>query len=458
MSRLDDLYFSGIDDEVAADPAPLPPPLGVVAGTEYALRGCVITPDQRIDDGFVHVVGDRIASVGSAAPPAGVVVVDTGGVILPGLIDLHGHPEFNVFAPWEPPRLYERRRTWRGSREYKAVVRDPWNNLTRVDAGEPLLLPLMTRYAEARALVAGVTALQGASAKYPDPTESLVRNVDRRLFGAQRARSAIDFDREAPDVRARRVQQIRDGEVTAYYVHLAEGIAADAASRAEFADLKGAGLLTGATVIIHGSALTEADLGEVRDAGAKLVWSPQSNLRLYGSTTLAARVLALGIPMAIGADWQPSGSPSLLAELKVARRALAVQGLAVDPRELVFAVTSRAAAIADLDAHIGSLATGRMADILVLERHHDDPWLNVVEASPSWVRLVTIGGDLVYGDEALINRVADTSTMEEVWAWGRPMVLDTSYSVRASGSPAPRLAQLRAALLARDLRVGPIFA
>ena len=97
--------------------------------------------------------------------------------------------------------------------------------------------------------------------------------------------------------------------------------------------------------------------------------------------------------MAIGADWQPSGSPSLLAELKVARRALAVQGLDVDPRELVFAVTSRAAAIADLDAHIGSLATGRMADILVLERHHDDPWLNVVEASPSWVRVTGRSGE-----------------------------------------------------------------
>jgi 5-methylthioadenosine/S-adenosylhomocysteine deaminase len=31
-----------------------------------------------------------------------VRVHDTaGGVILPGLIDLHGHPEFNVLAAWE---------------------------------------------------------------------------------------------------------------------------------------------------------------------------------------------------------------------------------------------------------------------------------------------------------------------------------------------------------------------
>jgi 5-methylthioadenosine/S-adenosylhomocysteine deaminase len=454
MNRFDELYFAGIGDEPMA--APPPAPLGVAALHPFALRGCVITPDQRIDDGFVHVSGDLIVSVGPTPPPAGVTVVPTDGVILPGLIDLHGHPEFNVFAPWEPPHLYQRRREWRGSKEYKALVREPWNHLTEKVTGEPLLLPLMTRYAEARALIAGVTAIQGASAKYPDPTESLVRNVDRRLFGAQKARSAIDFDREDPQTRALRAQQIADGDVTAYYIHLAEGI--DPTSRAEFDDLKGANLLTAATVIIHGTALQKADLGEVKDAGARMVWSPQSNLRLYGQTTLAAEALKLKIPMALGADWQPSGSPSLLAELKVARRALAVQGHQATARELVAMVTSTSARIADLDSHIGTLAANRQADILVLERHVEDPWENVVEASPAWVKLVTIGGDLAYGDDALISQLADTSALEQVWAWGRPMVLDTRYSVRAGPGPAPRLADLRQALLARDLRVGPIFA
>jgi 5-methylthioadenosine/S-adenosylhomocysteine deaminase len=63
----------------------------------------------------------------------------------------------------------------------------------------------------------------------------------------------------------------------------------------------------------------------VRDAGAKLVWSPQSNLRLYGATTDVASALQLGIPVSLGADWLPSGSQSLLAEMQVARRALAGQ-------------------------------------------------------------------------------------------------------------------------------------
>jgi hypothetical protein len=421
----------------------------------FALRGCVLTPAERIDDGYVEIAGDTIARVSRDRPGADVAVLETEGVILPGLIDLHGHPEFNVFAPWEPPRLFENRGQWRASPEYEAVVREPWRRLTAEVDGKSLL-PTLTRYAEARSLVGGVTAIQGASAKYPDPDESLVRNVDRRIFGRHRARSTIDFDREDAAARELRREQIASGKVTAYYVHLAEGL--DERSRAEFDDIAAAGLLTPATVIIHGTAFGDPELRALRDSGASLVWSPQSNLRLYGRTTAAARALELGIPLALGADWQPSGSPSLLAEIGVAGRQLAVQGRPTPARELVAMVTSTAARIAGLDDRIGHLRPGAAADVLVLERHHEDPWLNVVEASPAWVRLVVIGGDLAYGHGPWIEQLADTAELETVLAWGRPVSLDTRYSVRRSATPPPRLADLRAALLARDLRVGPIFA
>ena len=58
----------------------------------------------------------------------------------------------------------------------------------------------------------------------------------------------------------------------------------------------------------------------MKDAGAKLVWSPQSNLRLYGETTRAADALELGLPSASAPTGCRPGSTSLLAELKVARR------------------------------------------------------------------------------------------------------------------------------------------
>ncbi len=442
------------------DPDPLPDPgltprSSPLGGQPFALRGCVITPEERFDDGFVVVHGPVIVSVGEQPPDAGVLIVETGGVILPGLIDLHGHPEYNIFAAWEPPKRYNNRYQWRRSDEYQAIVRDPWNILT----GEDSLLRSLMRYAEVRALVGGTTAIQGSSGLFQTSSEALVRNVDRRIFGQHRARSVIDLGRLGPDDAERLIRQIDDGDVNAVYIHLAEGT--DDTSRAEFDKLVDRGLLTPATIIIHGTALTRDQLSDVRDAGAKLVWSPQSNLRLYGQTTLAADAIELGVPVGLGADWLPSGSPNLLAELKVAQRVLAQQGSDVDARFLVGMVTAGAAGIAGLGDRLGVLAPGRVADILVMERRVEDPWENVLAADPSWIDLVTIGGDLSYGRPDWMRDIAgavEAEALEPVLAWGKPMLLDTRFAVNQADDPPPRLSDLRAGLIERYPAIGPIFA
>jgi 5-methylthioadenosine/S-adenosylhomocysteine deaminase len=453
----DERYELGVPDELPEEAPAIERPAARAAPPEpFALRGCVLTPEEKIEDGYVVVSGATIASVG-AKKPDGVEVLATEGVILPGLIDLHGHPEYNVFAAWEPPRLFQNRYAWRRSDEYRTIVREPWSRLT--DAQDSLLRDL-TRYAEARALVGGVTAIQGASAKYPGKEEALVRNVDLRIFGEHRARSIIDLGRTDDADRKKYREHIDDGTVTALYIHLAEGV--DDTSRKELADLVDAKLLTPATVIIHGTALNADQLKQVKDAGARLVWSPQSNLRLYAQTTNAAEALRLGIPVGLGADWLPSGSQSLLAELKVARRQLQVQGTSLSPKELarklVLMVTSEGAEIAGLGGRLGKLAEGRPADLVVLERHLEDPWQNVVEADPSWVQLVAIGGDVAYGTREWIDRLAAPDGREELLAWGKPMSLDTSYAALAAAGPPVRLAEVRARLLARYPQSGPIFA
>jgi cytosine/adenosine deaminase-related metal-dependent hydrolase len=420
----------------------------------------VLTPSGPVENGFVVVgTGHRIEAV-QAQAPQGVPVKQTDGVILPGMIDLHGHPEFNVFAAWEPPKLFTNRYVWRGSPIYQALVRDTQNRLLAAGLGDAQL-----RYAEIRALVSGVTAIQGASGRNRGTEEALVRNVDLRIFGQHRARSMIDLpapsSRDAEKLR-KIVTDIGNRQVDAFYLHLAEGQADNERSRKEFGRLvdtyQG---LTPATVIIHGCALTRQELGQVKDAGAKLVWSPQSNLRLYGQTTPVADALQLGVPVGLGADWLPSGSTSLLAEMKVADRTLARQGHPLPPRRLVEMVTSTAAGIAGLAGQLGSLEAGRPADVVVLERRREDPYESVVAADPSWVQLVMIDGDLAYGREDLLTELvdpADRGRLEHVLAWGKPMLLDTSFRALPAGSQLPpTMAQLRAALIAQYPQVGPIF-
>ncbi len=450
-------YTTGIVEEPVGASAvveeALGPPRTMLAAQEpFALRGCVLSPAGKIEDGHVVVEADGIAGVGEGEPDGQVRSIDTKGVILPGLIDLHGHPEYDVFSAWEPPQRYENRYRWRASEVYARVIKAPWHELTSV---APSLLRTLTRYAEARALVGGVTAIQGASAMYPSKEEALVRNVDLPIFGRDRARSMVDLrsEEDAEKVRA----ELESGEISVFYIHLAEGV--DESSRREFDRLEGFGLLREETVIIHGTALTEEQLGRVSEAGAKLVWSPQSNLRLYGHTTRAAHAISLGVPVGLGSDWLPSGSPSLLSELKVARRVLRQQGASRTPKQLVEMVTKEAARIAGLQEFVGTLEAGKVADVLVLERRREDPWENVLDAERSWVELVAIGGNPVYGRPDLMQKLAgDTGGAEEVLAWGKPMLLDTNYAAVPSGQTLPRLAELRAQLIERYPQIGPIFA
>ncbi|MDQ6617860.1 MAG: amidohydrolase family protein [Actinomycetota bacterium] len=430
-----------------------PPPPSAPSHGGFALRGSVLTPERELRRGFVSVNPDGLIGTVGHRRPESVPVLDTDGVILPGMIDLHGHPDFNVFAPWEPPNTFTNRYQWRASDIYRRLIRDTQNRLLGA-------LPLGTQehYAEIRALVGGVTAIQGASAREVTDGHSVVRHVDLPIFGAARARTLIDLPfpgTPAAEYLKAIVAQIAAGAVDAFYLHLAEGRPDDAVSASEFDRLVSSGALTSATIVIHGTGLQRTQLGQMAEAGAKLVWSPQSNLRLYAVTTAAADALAVGLPLAVGADWLPSGSLSLLAELKVARRVLAQQGHPVSSQALVEMVTSGAAAIAGLADKLGSIEQGRPADLVVLERRREDPWLNVVEAEPSWIELVCVNGSPAYGradwlvtiDPARLEPATATEPAPEpVLAWGRPMLLS-----------AP-LTDLRAALIAEYPQTGPIFA
>ena len=447
-------YKQGVPEKVGPPPSrprALPP-------APFALHGAVITPDGAWSSGYVTVANGTIAAV-ATKKPTDVQVVETDGVILPGLIDLHGHPDFNVFAAWEPPKLYANRYRWRGSAPYKALVRDPQNTILST-------LPPQTqsRYAEVRALAGGTTAIQGSSAaSTTTKAEPLVRNVDLWIFGDHKARAMIDLpsgsSRDLPRLK-KIIAGIGAGDVNAFYLHLCEGMRGDERSANEFQAFLDAGAATPATNVIHGTALSEADLHTLADAGCRLVWSPQSNLRLYGETTLAGAARAAGMPVALGADWLPSGSTSLLAEMKVARRQLALEGHPIAAADLVAMVTSVAASVAGLADHLGALAVGRPADVLVLERHHSDPYESVCLADPSWVELVSIGGDITYAREDWFGQLsgnATSPTIESLIAWGKPMRLDNGFQSSAS-SPTPSLSTIRGQLTTTYPPVGPIYA
>ena len=212
---------------------------------------------------------------------------------------------------------------------------------------DPLGLNLaaeVVKYGEARMILGGTTATQGAEPNAAYDT-LLTRNVDNQNFGRDR------IDNYVPAIASLTgtplsnvVNGMQTGQLDAWIVHLAEGVqdgdrrpGDPISSRAEFADLKSKGLLTDATVIVHGVGLATSDFYEMATGpparadgvgdgrGTKLVWSPLSNLLLYGKTAAVYDALSAGVLVALGTDWSPRIAESV-DQLKVAIAHCATSG------------------------------------------------------------------------------------------------------------------------------------
>jgi 5-methylthioadenosine/S-adenosylhomocysteine deaminase len=455
-------YTRGVTSELGPPPGhqagPAAPGPALAPPEPVALGGLIVLEDHAMR-GWVTISGTAIEDI-TTRKPAHARPLVTDGVVLPGMLDMHNHPDFNVFAPWEPPQVFPNRYAWRGSRLYDELIKVPNRHMDDALTVSGARL----RYAEIRAMVGGVTAIQGMNGS-GDTSEPLVRNVDRFIFGSHRARTIIDLPAKVDgfgwETFAAVLKAIDEDRVDAFYVHLAEGQRDDDVSRAEFDKLKGFGGLLPQTIVIHGTALTPAQLGELADVGGKLVWSPQSNLRLYRETTDIKAALDAGVPVCLGADWMPSGSMSLLEEMRVAANEMHNQGVEVTSRMLVGMVTSGAADIAGLGDNLGRLEVGRPADVVVLSRLATDAYDSVMLAEPQAVDLVMIGGDVTYTRREWLDQLAPAATsptLRPVIAWGKQMVLDNGYRQRADDDPVPTMDDLRADLIHAFPQVGPIWA
>lgn len=368
----------------------------------YALGGHILVP-WGVMQGYVLVKDESIVGLVATrdAIPCGAAIVDTDGVIAPGLIDLHNHVAYNFLGPWTAPRPYSNRNQWQNDPAYAAAVKAPYNAVK--NAGH---LCQAQKYGELRALMSGTTTIQG-SIGYTCQN-GWVRNVESYVFCQDKIRQNVlpVTGLTAADA-TKLIAQFDAGTTKAYLIHLAEGV--DDASRAEFDHLRTLGLLRKEVVGIHATALTPAQLTEMGQAQMKIVWSPQSNLALYGSTTNVPAALAAGVKVALAPDWTVSGTNSLLAELKVADRINREQwgGLLTDTQLLEMATTVPAE-IAGLSEKIGRVLPGHAADLVVVKRNGKEPRRALIEAEQTDVVLTVVGGQAMYGEVAMLGTLGVT--------------------------------------------------
>ena len=416
-----------------------------------------------------------IAKTGEPLPEAAkdALTIETKGVIYPGMIDLHNHPDYGIYPLMPITKKYQDRYEWRWYDEiYNKRITYPQELMTRAyyfDLGLEI-----GRYGEYKALAGGTTTIQGGGAlnrgllpgKYGNfkelpggspplfgtsvsmvhaREECLVRNIE--FSKVERvATSRVDIGNSAKAWADMQAERARGPLV----VHLAEG--ASSRMEGEFNSIKDSGLLGPELIAIHGVGFSEKQLIDLAAVGAKLVWSPLSNFMLYGKTANVAAAKHAGLSISLGPDWAPSGSKSILGELKVDDLVNKhdLKSLFSD-RELVEMVTRNPAAAMDWRKRLGQISEGYLADVIIVDDRHADPYRNLITAIEENIQMVIVRGEPLYGDAELmqaargnLNDVETTSTFKGRGKSARSKAIAPNCA--STGLPVMSVAETRARL------------
>lgn len=207
------------------------------------------------------------------------------------------------------------------------------------------------------------------------------------------------------------LKYLQDKESLAVVAHLAEGMRKDPYNASEYHYAKKMGFVQPGLVMIHAVGLSKEDLKHAAENKVSIVWSPFSNLLLYGETLDVLAAHRAKVNLALGADWTPTGSKTILDELKIARRYLNKEKISkrvIGDRDLVNMVTINAARALNLDDRFGKVEVGYFADLVLINPKRlgkiRNPYSKLVWSTQEDVGLVIRSGQPIYGDTELLGQ------------------------------------------------------
>ena len=406
------------------------------------LRGKVVQPDGSAVDRYLLVRNGVIEAVSRRRPPLtdDAMIVETGANdwIFPGLIDLHTHTGYNVMPIWDYRTKYKleffgNRFNWRRNDHYKTDIGELFKKVKQLVPQNKNIIPA---FAELQAIAGGTTVLQedgDLDRQIGDGDNPLLcrgTGVPGDLGLSRKILSVVDFfepDAKAsiPTVNVKtdfndKTKTIIDDyarnreNLQATLVHLAEGRSGfcdpgiDPYTQLEFEALMAhpamqdaAAVRSSALTLIHGCGIdvhNPAHIQFLRDRNISVVWSPVSNLLLYGNTLEMEALVSGGINVALGSDWSPSGSKHVWDEAKNAKFFFEAIGSIVSDVQIFQMVTTNAARGLGVDT-VGRIAPGCLADFFILRSplESDSAMEVFFKTEDRDVRAVIIGGRPIYG-------------------------------------------------------------
>jgi cytosine/adenosine deaminase-related metal-dependent hydrolase len=418
----------------------------ILPGMTLVIRGGQVLVGDPGDGRFEHadlVVEDgRIAGIGPSDGVSEARVVDAAGtLVLPGFVDTHRHTwqtaMRGVCADWTLLDYF------RGVRLQISGAYGPEDvyagnyagALEALDSGVTTLLdfshclnsPDHADEAVRGLADAGVRAIF-AYGMFPVPLEqpafatpadrfSDARRVRERYFSstsglldmgiALTELGLVPFDVTRAEVALARELDVM---VTA---HTGTVTAAQRAPEVEL--LHAAGLLDHRQVHVHCNVCSDRELDLLAGAGASVSVTPETELQMGMGFPIFARALARGMAPSLGCDIVSNNRGDLFAQMRLglqAERARSNQGaldglempqdLTLGVRDVMRFATLGGAEALGMGSHVGSIETGKAADLLLVRADGlhmtplNDPAAAVVlHAGPADVDSVLVGGEVV---------------------------------------------------------------
>ena len=392
---------------------------GLIVGAE------VLLPQGSRADQGVHVrfngglgtVGEFDA-VRAAFPDAAVLDCRGAAVLSPGFVNAHEHPGYSYAFPDAGLNSgYVHRDGWRLGTDGALALPIP----ERIDykPDDPRSAAILLAM-ELRHLLGGATAIAG-----PGGLPGVVRNIyrhrrpgDIELYDYEADVEVFPFSfRVVEDLReecaggpAHRFEWPAGDDLTfmAYAPHVGEGRKASCAARAEVARyLQRVQRRDRRYSLVHGVATDRQDYAVMREFDVTLVWSPRSNLALYGETVDIADVLDSGVRVALSTDWSPSGSFNMREEVACARRAASAAGVALSADALWRMSTINAAYALGLDHRFGAIKPGLRADLILVTHAGGNPHDAVLTATHREVLAAWVDGRALLLSEMLAESLGE---------------------------------------------------
>lgn len=398
-----------------------------------------VAPENRVlEHHSLILAGSRIAGLlptdkARALHPELPETVLDRHALLPGLVNAHGHAAMSLFrgyaddlplATWLEQRIWPLEGRWVDA----AFVADGTAlAIAEMVAGGTTTFSDMYFFPEAAAAVAlrsGVRAqVCGPLVRFPNAWSAGADEAIHQTLALHdefRATSRIQVAFGPHSTYAldaahlRKVATLAEELDLKVQIHLHETAAEVAAARQAsgerpLATIERCGLLGPQLQAVHMTALEPGDAERLAEHGVSVIHCPQSNLKLASGFAPVAALRAAGVRVALGTDGAASNNRlSMLQEMHVAAilaKAVAGDAAALPALEVIAMATLAGAEALGMGEEIGSLETGKCADMVAIDLSgvasepvfHPESQL-VYAAADSAVSRVWVEGEVLYAD------------------------------------------------------------